>query len=87
MSDRITSLSDWVTDTFRLRFSPPSYWAHCEIRFDIAHGLLSLRPGEDIIKYYNEVIDIKGNNSMIGSFWVTNMRLLWFMPSKSLNLR
>jgi hypothetical protein len=88
MSDRVTSLSEWFGDTFRLRFSPPQYWAHCEIRFDVAHMLLGLCPGEEVLKYYNEVMDSKGNSTMAaGSFWVTNMRLLWFMPGKRLNLR
>lgn len=88
MSDRVTSLSDWFGDTFRLGFSPPQYWAHCAIRFDVTHALLGLRAGEEVIKYYNEVMDSKGNSTMPdGSFWVTNMRLIWFMPGKRLNLR
>lgn len=84
MSDRVTSLFD----TFRLRFSPPKYWAHCEIEFDMAHAQLGARPGEEVLKYFNQVIDSKGNSTMAaGSFWVTNMRIIWFMPGKRLNLR
>ena len=38
MSDRITSLSDWLTETLGIRFVPPTYWAHTEVRFDIQHS-------------------------------------------------
>ena len=53
----------------------------------LPYRLLSLRAGEEIIKSFNQVVDTKGNINSEGSFWITNMRILWFLPGKKLNLR
>ncbi len=42
--------------------------------------------GEEELARFNETEDTKGNPGKTGSLLLTNMRMIWYLPGKRLNL-
>ena len=47
---------------------------------------LSLRPGEEELTRFEDVEDTKGNKGILGLLALTNMRVLWSVPGRRVNL-
>lgn len=60
-----------------------SVWQDREIRFDAKLDDLEMRRGEKMIDSINSVEDTKGNNGERGSFFVSNLRLVWTSHKRS----
>lgn len=52
-------------------------WQDRDFRSDCNSRDLSLRKGEKIIAAFENVEDVKGNSSDIGTFTITNLRFIW----------
>lgn len=56
-------------------------WEDRDVRFDISHQQMRMRPGETLIDKLESVEDTKGNNGDRGKMLVTNLRIIWHSQS------
>ncbi|XP_071562290.1 BBSome complex member BBS5 isoform X1 [Temnothorax nylanderi] len=52
-------------------------WQDNEVKFDISHSNMQLRPGELTVDKLDTIEDTKGNAGDLGRLIVTNLRVIW----------
>jgi len=56
-------------------------WEDRDVRFDVPHSQIKMRPGEKLIDHLDSIEDTKGNNGERGRLMVTNLRIIWHSKS------